>query len=68
MMALMMGNLYEALRQSGATDEMSRKAAEEVPDFQKQLTDICSDLSLVKGLLGVVVAGVAALIVKTFFG
>ena len=67
-MALMMGSLYQALRESGASDETSRKAAEEVADYQKQLSDIRSDLSLVKGLLGVVVAGVMALVLKTFFG
>lgn len=67
-MALRMGNLYEALRESGASDERARKAAEEVADYQKQLSDIRTDLSLVKGLLGVVVAGVMALLIKTFFG
>lgn len=67
-MALMMGNLYQALREGGASDEVSRKAAEEVADYQKQLSEIRSDLSLVKGLLGVVVAGVMALVLKAFFG
>lgn len=67
-MAMMMGNLYSALREGGASDEQARKAAEEVADYQKQLTDIRADLALVKGLLGVVVAGVMALLVKTFFG
>ena len=66
-MALMMGSLYQALRESGASDEVSRKAAEEVADYQKRLSEIRSDLSLVKGLLGVAVAEIRALVLKTFF-
>ena len=66
-MALMMGNLYTALRESGAADETARKAAEEVADYSKQLSDIRTDLALVKGLLGVVVTGVIALVIKAFF-
>lgn len=66
-MALMMGQLYQALRESGASDESARKAAEEVADYQKQLSDIRSDRSMVKALLGVLVAGVAALVVRAFF-
>lgn len=66
-MALMMGNLYEALREGGTSDDRARKAAEEVADYTKQLSDIRNDLSLVKGLLGVVVTGVMALLIKAFF-
>lgn len=67
-MALMMGRLYQALGERGASDETSRKAAEEVADDIKQLADIRSDLAMVKGLLGVVVAGVMTLVIPAFFG
>ena len=66
-MAMMMGNLYAALREGGTSDDQARKAAEEVADYTKQLSDIRSDLSLEKGLLGVVVTGVMALLIKAFF-
>ncbi len=66
-MAIMMADLYDALVDGGTSDEKARKAAQEVADFQKQLGDIRSDLALVKGLLGVVVAGVLALVMKAFF-
>ena len=65
---MMMGNLYEALVEGGASSENARKAAEEVADYQKQLADIRTDLTLVKALLGVAVTGILALIIKTFFG
>jgi hypothetical protein len=67
-MAVMMGQLYKALVEGGANPDTAQKAAEEVADYQKQLADIRSDLSMVKALLGVVVAGIAALVLRTFFG
>ena len=67
-MALMMGTLYEALVEDGTSVDTARKAAEEVADHQKQLADIRADLAMVKGLLGVVVAGIAALVIRAFFG
>jgi len=67
-MAIMMGNLYEALVEGGASADNARKAAEEVADYQKQLSEIRTDLTLVKTLLGVIVTGVAALVIRTFFG
>ena len=66
-MSMMMGNLYEALVEGGASSENARKAAEEVADYQKQLSDIRTDLALVKALLGVAVTGILALVVKAFF-
>lgn len=65
-MAIMMGNLYEALVEGGASSDTARKAAEEVADYQK-LGEIRTDLTLVKGLLGVSVAGTIALVIKGFF-
>ena len=66
-MAMMMGALYQALREGGASDERALKAAEEVADYSKQLADIRTDLALVKALLGIVVTGIIALIIKAFF-
>ena len=65
-MSIMMGDLYDALIDGGTSDEKARKAAQEVADFQKQLGDIKSDLALIKGLLGVAVAGVITLVVRLF--
>ncbi|WP_174280030.1 hypothetical protein [Sphingomonas bacterium] len=65
-MAMMMGALYQALREGGASDEHAQKATEEVANDTKQLSDIRTDLALVKTLLGIVVAGVVALVMKAF--
>ena len=67
-MAIMMRSLYEALVEGGTSPDAAKKAAEEVADYQKQLSEIRTDLALIKGLLGVAVAGVLALVIRTFFG
>ena len=67
-MALMMSALYDALRQGGTPEEPARKAAEEVADDTKQISDVRSDLAVVKAMLAAVLAGVAGLVIKTFFG
>ena len=67
-MALMMGNLYDALVEGGASVDAAKRAAEEVADYQKQLSEVRADLAVVKAMLGILIAGVAALVIKTFFG
>jgi len=52
-MALMMSNLYEALRQVHVSDELARKAAEEVAGYESQIAIIRSDLQLLKWMVGV---------------
>ena len=65
---MMMSKLYLALRHAGVDEAEVAQAAEEVADYQKQLAEIRTDLALVKTLLGVIVAGVTALVVRTFLG
>jgi hypothetical protein len=55
-MALMMGALYDALRSANVDDDKSRKAAEEVADFQKQIGDLKSDMAVMKWMLGFTLA------------
>lgn len=64
-MAMMM---YEALVEGGTSADSAKKAAEEVAGYRKQLAEIRTDRTLVKTLLGVIVTGVAALVIRTFFG
>lgn len=66
-MSLMMGTLYEALVEGGTSSDTAKKAAEEVADYQKQLSDSRTDLAFIKALLGVAVSGVIALVIKAFF-
>lgn len=67
-MAMMMGGLYEALVKGGTSSANARKVAGEVADDQKQPAEIRTDLTLVMTLLGVIVTGVAALVIRTFLG
>ncbi|ORE89889.1 integrase [Aurantimonas sp. 22II-16-19i] len=65
-MALMMGSLYDALRSANVDDEKARKAAEEVADYQKQIGEIRTDLAVLKWMTGIGVAGIVALLVRSF--
>lgn len=64
---MMMGNLYDALVEGGTTPEKARKAAEEIADYQKPLSDNRSDLAFIKGVLGITATGVLALVIRIFF-
>ena len=55
-MALMMGALYDALRSANVDHDRSRKAAEEVADFQKQIGDLKSDMAALKWMMGFLLA------------
>ena len=47
-MAVMMGNLYDALRSAGADDEKARKAAEEIATDDNRFAKVESDVALLK--------------------
>ena len=55
-MALMMSNLYEALRRANVPDDLARKAAEEVAGYESQMAAIRSDVQLLKWMVGTSVA------------
>lgn len=60
-MAMMLSKTYEAFRAAGAPDDKAREAAEEIAGFENRLTRL-------EVMLALVLAGVASLVVKTFFG
>ena len=68
-MALMLGALNEALLAAGAGSDKARKAAEEVAEYngRSEMAEIMSDLRVVKWMLGVILAGIAVLILREFF-
>ena len=51
-MAVMMGNLYDALRSAGADDEKARKAAEEIAAYDNRFAKVESDVALLKWMVG----------------
>ena len=72
-MALMSGSLYDALLSANVEDDKTRRAAEEVANFQNQNNDLKVDLTAVKGdvapvkqMLGFVLASNVALLFKVF--
>jgi hypothetical protein len=78
-MAVMMGNLYSALKQAGADEQSAQRAAEEVAGFENRIGDlktelktelaaIRGELSLLKWMVGFVLAVAVAILVRLFFG
>jgi hypothetical protein len=65
-MALMLGKLYDALRAAGVPEDKAREAAEEVATFEKDLAEIKSDVRVLKWITGTTLAGVLALVIRTF--
>ena len=66
-MNIMSGNLYRALKSVNVSDELAQKAAEEVASHDTQIRELKATLTLHSWMLGVIIAGVASLILKAFF-
>lgn len=66
-MTAMVAELYTALRDAGASEEKSVKAAEAVASLDPRFNKIESDLAVLKFMVGVVIAGIISIIVKSFF-
>jgi hypothetical protein len=65
-MALMLSKTYDAFIAAGAPEEKARGAAEELAEYETRFAKIEQDLAIIKWMLGVVIAGVASLIIKAF--
>ena len=57
-MAVMMGDLYSALKQAGADEDNAKKAAQEVAGYENRIADLRSDLADAKTELKTDIAGV----------
>ena len=66
-MAIMLSKTYEAFKAAGAPDDKARDAAEEIAAYDNRLANIEADVRLLKWMMGLVLAGVLSLVVKTFF-
>ena len=51
-MALMMGSLYEALKEGGTSDAKAKEAAEEVAAYEREIADIKAIQRLHTWMLG----------------
>lgn len=79
-MTTMITELYDALKEAGASDEKAKAAAEAIADYEKHFTRIESgltdlkaevkvlkiEINLVKWMLGFVIAGIVSMIIKLF--
>jgi hypothetical protein len=65
-MAVMIAEVYEALKEAGASEAKARAAAESLANYESRFSKIEADLLVVKWMLGVVIAGILSLLVKSF--
>ncbi|MFN3481044.1 MAG: integrase [Thermodesulfovibrionales bacterium] len=68
--------VYEAFKSAGVPEDKASAAAKAVADIgqedrlariEKEIMDIEGDIKVIKWMLGVIIAGIASLIVKSFF-
>jgi hypothetical protein len=62
----MLSRTYEALLAAGSPEDKARAAAEELAGYESRFAKIETDLAALKWMLGVVIAGVASLVIKAF--
>ncbi len=65
-MAVMLSKTYDAFIAAGAPEDKARAAAEELAAYEARFVKIEQDLAVLKWMVGVVIAGVASLIIKAF--
>jgi hypothetical protein len=54
--------LYDALKEAGASEEKARAAAKAIADHDSRFNRIEADLLLLKWMVGAILAGVASLV------
>jgi hypothetical protein len=67
-MSTIIVEVYDALKEAGASEEKSKAAAKAIADHDSRFSKITADLMVLKWMTGAIVAGVVALISKTLFG
>jgi hypothetical protein len=65
-MATMISEVYDALKEAGASEEKARKAAEAIASYENRFARIESDLSAVKWMIGFNLVMTTALLWKVF--
>lgn len=65
-MALMSAELYDALKEAGASEEKARKAAEAVAAFETRFNKIENDLAVLKWMVGTNVVVTLGVLWKVF--
>jgi len=65
-MTMMVGDLYDALKDAGAKEKLARGAAEAVANYDKDIAELKSDVKLLKWMVGFNMAMTATLLFKGF--
>jgi hypothetical protein len=65
-MATMISEVYDALKEAGASEEKARKAAEAVAAYENRFTKIGADLMLLKWMAGYLVGGTTVILWRVF--
>ncbi|WP_174299711.1 integrase [Caulobacter sp. S45] len=66
-MTMMVKEVYDALLAAGAPEDKAARAAQALAGNDNRFNKVESDLTLLKWMVGLVMAGIVALITKTFF-
>jgi hypothetical protein len=62
----MISEVYDALKEAGASEEKARKAAEAIASYENRFSKIESDLLVLKWMVGYLVASTTAILWKVF--
>jgi hypothetical protein len=76
--AVMVVKLYEALKEAGASEQKAQAAAQAMADYNTRFdkleskidsgfAEVKAQIAMLKWMNGIVIGGVSALIIKTFF-
>lgn len=65
-MSLMLGKLYAALKEAGASEAGAEAASAEVAGYETRLGKIETDVAVIKWMIGYLVAAVTAMLIKMF--
>ena len=65
-MTVMVAKLYDALLSAGADDAKAKQAAAALANYDSRFSRIEPDLAVMKWMLGLLVAGTVALLMKAF--
>ena len=66
-MSTMIVEVYEALKEEGASDAKAQAAASAISDYDMRFIKIEADLLVLKWMVGAILAGVTSLVIKAFF-
>lgn len=66
-MATLLVEVYDALKDAGASEEKSRAAASAIANYENRFNKLETELLIVKWMVGAILAGVLSLVMKAFF-